>query len=410
MSAAQSGDRAVIIIPTYNERDTIEKTLAALDPIITGIQDWQVDVLVVDDTSPDKTYELVESLTDRYPWLSLRINASKSGLGGAYLRGMAHAFDEMQASVVFEFDADLSHDPKKLPLFLKEIDAGADMVLGTRYTDGGGIPDDWGFHRKFLSVAGNLFIRALFFEYSVTDWTTGYRAIKESVYRAVAPHLDSERFHGYTFQIGFLHQALLEGFTISEVPFVFVDREAGESKLGPEYIKNTLIYILKARFFDALHSAFLKVAIVGGIGAIVQLTSLALLRPLIGDDAIIAQFMLPWENRFIFSGYQLAFVLAVEVAIISNFIINNLWTFADNAIGLLDVPRKFAQFNLTSMGSMLIQYLTAVIGESTIGLIPLLTLPVISFVVDTGTIYAVLGILLGLFWNFFAYTKLIWRT
>ncbi len=403
--------RAVIIIPTYNERDTIEKTIQKLDTILASLDNWEMQVLVVDDTSPDKTYELVESLSESYEWLSLLINAEKGGLGGAYLKGMAHAFGEMNADIVFEFDADLSHDPDKLTEFLSKIDDGADMVLGTRYTDGGAIPDDWGLHRKFLSIVGNLFMRALFFEYRVTDWTTGYRAITKEVYESVAPSLDSERFHGYTFQIGFLHRALLNGFSVTEVPFVFVDREAGESKLGPEYIKNTLIYIIRTRILDLLHSAFFKVALVGGVGALVQLTALSFLRPVIGDDATIFSMTMPGGlSDFIFSGYQLAFVLSVELAIISNFILNNMWTFAENAITLADIPNKFAQFNLASMGSLVIQYITAVIGEGTIGLLPILTLPIIGLTIDTGMVYAVLGILMGLFWNFFAYTKLIWRT
>src|SRR5690606_21568905 len=102
-----------------------------------------------------------------------------AGLGGAYLKGMTEAFENLGADVIFEFDADLSHDPRKIPQFLAKIDQGYDFVLGSRYIPGGGIPADWGLHRKFLSVVGNLIIMVVLTDFSIRDWTTGYRAISK---------------------------------------------------------------------------------------------------------------------------------------------------------------------------------------------------------------------------------------
>ncbi len=381
--------QAVVIIPTYNEAENISKVIPLLLEVFNSIKKWKLSILVVDDTSPDKTYEVVKKLAKSESRVRLLLNQGKSGLGGAYLKGMDYAFNTLQADAVFEFDADLSHDPYRIPAFLEKLDAGTDMVLGSRYIKGGGIPSNWGFHRKFLSVVGNIVIMTVLTDFRVRDWTTGFRAISKKVYDQVHPELNSQRFSGYTFQIGFLHKAVRKGFKISEVPFQFVDREIGNSKLGPEYIKNTLLYIFKVRMHEIFSHRIFKFAMVGGTGAAVQLITLQLWR--------------------LFLPYQLAFFLAIECAVVSNFILNNLYTFSDRKLKPAQIPGKFIQFNLASAGSIVIQQIIAIIGEFTVGIVPLFTLPVVAVVIDTGMLYAVLGILIGMFWNFFAYDKFIWK-
>ncbi|MCC6710945.1 MAG: glycosyltransferase family 2 protein [Candidatus Pacebacteria bacterium] len=381
--------KAFVIIPTYNERDNIEKTLTHVFENLAKVKDWHTGVLVVDDTSPDKTYELVKNLQQKFKNLELLINKNKAGLGGAYLKGMDYAFNQLKADLVFEFDADLSHDPDKLPLFFNQIDAGKDMVLGSRYIPGGSIPADWGIHRKFLSVVGNIVIMIILTNFSIRDWTTGYRAITKKVWQSVHEELNSERFSGYTFQIGFLHKAVQKGFKIGEVPFHFKDRTFGKSKIGPEYIKNTLEYIMKVRIKDLLKNRIFRFAVVGGIGALTQLTTLQL-----------------WRTIF---PYQLAFFLAIECAVLMNFTLSNLWTFADRKLKPTQYPAKFIQFNLASSGSIIIQQLVAFLGENFVGLFALFTLPIIKLTIDTGMMYAVAGILIGMFWNFFAYNTFIWK-
>ncbi len=381
--------KAVVIVPTYNERENVKVLIPMLLEVFKKIKNWQMAVLIVDDTSPDKTYELVQEMGKQYPQVHLLQNKQKSGLGGAYLKGMAHAFNLLHADVVFEFDADRSHDQTKIPLFLEKLDAGYDMVLGSRYIQGGGIPNDWGWHRKFLSVVGNLIIAVVLTNFSIHDWTGGYRAITKSVYESVLPFLNSERFMGYTFQIGFLYNAVKKGYKIAEVPFVFKDRTHGHSKLGPEYIKNTLIYIMKVRIQEIINHRIFKFATVGGIGAVVQLTTLNLWR--------------------VFLPYQVSYFLSAECAVLSNFILNNVWTFSDKKLTLAQIPWKFLQFNLASIGSIGIQQVVALVGEFVIGLFTLFTLPIIGLKVDTGSAYAIFGILLGMMWNFFAYNKFIWN-
>lgn len=382
--------QATIIIPTYNEAGNIEATLNALKAEFNNVpKQWTMSILVVDDSSPDGTGEIVASYGKKNAFTHLLTNKKKAGLGSAYLKGMEHAFGAMKSDVVFEFDADLSHDPKKIHSFLEKIDEGYDLVLGSRYIPGGSIPNDWGWNRKFLSVVGNLFIMLVLTDFRIRDWTTGYRAIRRNVYEKIQHEMHSDRFSGYTFQIGFLHKTVRQGFKVAEVPIDFVDRVHGHSKLGAEYIKNTLLYIMKVRIKEILQHRLFKFVVVGGFGAVVQLGSLSLFRN--------------------FFPYQLAYFFSVEMAVISNFIWSNLWTFSDRKLSVPQLPGKFIQFNIASAGSIIIQQVLAFVGENTIGFVDLFTLPIIGFTVDTGLTYAVLGILLGMFWNFFAYSRIIWK-
>jgi dolichol-phosphate mannosyltransferase len=380
---------ACVIIPTYNEAGNIERTVNQLQQVFKQIKDWQMHILVVDDTSPDKTYDKVKILQKEFPNLHLLVNKTKNGLGAAYLKGMDHAFDKLKADIVFEFDADLSHDPKKIPLFLEKIEQGYGLVIGSRYIPGGSIPKDWGLHRKFLSKVGNLVIRVILTNFTVSDWTTGFRAVTKDTYQKINPEMRDQRFSGYTFQIGFLYKAVQKKVKIAEVPFHFIDRTIGKSKIGPEYIVNNLIYLGKTRLLDFMQTRVFKFLVVGSIAASLQLVLLEV-----------------W--RLVFS-YQIANAFAIECAIIFNFIMNNFWTFGDRKLKLKQVPLKFVQFNLTSAGSILIQLLIAFLGETFIGIQDVMVLPVINYLLDTGPIFSALGIIIGMFWNFFAYNFFIWK-
>jgi len=388
--------KAVVIIPSYNEKDNLPRLIPVLEQVFLKITNWQMAILVVDDTSPDGTYLLVQKLQKKYKNLHLILNKTKAGLGKAYLNGMDYAFDQLQADVVFEFDADFSHDPSKIPQLLAKIDQGFDLVLGSRYIKGGSIPSNWGWHRKLLSVGGNLFINFVMANFRYRDWTSGFRAIRKKVYQAVRQEMMVARFTGYTFQMGFLHKALRGGFKICEVPIQFKDRTYGKSKIGPEYIKNNLLFILKVRSDEILANRLVKFALVGGVGACVQFLSLALLRQLIT--------------------YTLAYFLAAEMAVLSNFIFSNLWTFNDRKLTLLQIPAKFVMFNLASFGSVGIQTLLAEFGRRFIGeKVSLFVIPFSSllfgrqFIFDTGFLFMLVGIFLGMIWNFTAYTRVIWK-
>jgi dolichol-phosphate mannosyltransferase len=382
---------AVVIIPTYNEAGNVKPTTKALLKVFSKLTNYKMQILFVDDSSPDGTAEQVRGLLKKHQNIHLLLNKKKLGLGSAYKKGMRYALDKLGADILFEFDADLSHDPNLIPPMLEKLEAGFDMVMGSRYVQGGGIPKNWGLHRKFLSLGGNTLIKLVMLNFSLHDWTTGYRGIKKEVVEKIIPNLKSSAFSGYTWQIGFLIKSLQAGYRVAEVPLVFVDRTEGKSKLGPEYIINTMAYILKVRLQQILRNRLFKFAMVGGIGALIQLVALHFYRP--------------------FMPFQLAFFLAIETAILSNFTLSNLWTFADRKLSILQLPIKFVQFNLTSAGSILIQQSIAFVGEHAIGLFTVInfSLGTKNLSLDTGAMYAVAGILVGMFWNFFAYNKFIWK-
>jgi dolichol-phosphate mannosyltransferase len=150
--------KLVIILPTYNERDNIVRLLDLLHEILSDVDLYDISYLVVDDTSPDGTKEVVITYQKKHADVFV-ISGAKEGLGKALLRGMTHAVEEMHADVILQMDADLSHDPKAIPKFLTAISKGSDFVIGCRYIKGGSIPENWGFHRKIFSIVANSIVR-----------------------------------------------------------------------------------------------------------------------------------------------------------------------------------------------------------------------------------------------------------
>src|SRR5579862_2698624 len=153
--------KVVIIITTYKEKGNIERLIEILETqIFPKIKNHDMNILIADDNSPDGTEDVVRNLMKKYKNLDL-ITGPKEGLGAAYIRAMSYAIDKKQADVMFEMDADLSHDPTKIPAFLQKIDEGYDFVIATRYSQGGSIPSNWGLKRKMFSVFGNLLVRTI---------------------------------------------------------------------------------------------------------------------------------------------------------------------------------------------------------------------------------------------------------
>lgn len=294
--------KTVIIVPTYNERDNITALVHALQEQFKCIR-HDMHILVVDDNSPDRTADVVQDLQASHPNLHL-LNGQKQGLGVAYIRGMRHAMQELSADIVFEMDADFSHKPEDVPRLLAAIDAGADFVIGSRYVRGGTIPDEWGLYRRLNSRFGNIVARYLAGIYSVRDCTAGFRAIRTSILRRI--DFDKLRVQGYAFQVALLHAAKTCKAKIVEIPVNFIDRTHGESKLG---IRDIIEFILNAWWirFDS-SKTFLKFIIVGASGVVVNLGVFTIL---------LAQG---------FNKYG-ASPIAIELSIVTNFFLNNGWTF-----------------------------------------------------------------------------------
>lgn len=341
--------KVVIINPTYNEKGNIEKLITILEEeIFPKITDHEMHILVADDTSPDGTADEVKKLMEKYENLHL-ISGPKHGLGAAYVRAMDYAIETLGADVMFEMDADFFHDPKKIPEFLKKIDEGYDMAIGTRYNNGGSIPQNWGLHRKLFSIVGNLLVRTILMRFWIHDWTGGFRALRKEVFLKERPELTA--FRGYTFQVSFLHKTIRDGFKVAEVPFHATDRVLGRSKIAPlEYIVNLLTYVIKARIIELIYSPFLKYAITGFIGYLINRFAL---------EFFVQQYG-------IHSG--LAGAMGAELSIIWNFTINNLWAFSSQKItSLAKIPLKFLEFNLVSFGSVVIIGTVITVGTALFG-------------------------------------------
>lgn len=392
--------RAVVIIPTYNEKDNIGRLIPRLFEVFQKVPvRVEMHILVVDDSSPDGTGDVVREIAKKNTHVHLLTNAKKGGLGAAYLSGMKEAFGDLKADIIFEFDADFSHDPEKIPQFLQKIEEGYDFVLGSRYISGGSIPKNWGLHRKFLSIFGNLFINLVLTTFVIRDWTTGYRAITRKVYEAVYPEMTGERFSGYTWQIGFLHKAVRKGFSIAEVPFHFVDRTMGHSKLGAEYIKNTLFYIIKVRIQELLAMRIIRFGFVGLLGFVINTIGLFVFSRLsVVQNASLWMQSIAYLKFVNVSG--LASALGAECAIVSNFTWNNLWTFSDRKMTSVgQIIPKFIQFNLSSFGAVFIQLFVVSLGTGFTGQATISRMFWLVFA--TG---------LGMVVNYLIYSTFIWKT
>lgn len=374
--------KAVVVVPTYNEKENItplvERVFASVEPV----ENWEVHLLIVDSDSPDGTQQVVEELIKKYPRLHL-LRTKKEGLGRAYIEGFKTAIDKLKPFLLFEMDADLSHDPKYLPEFLKKIEEGADFVIGSRYIKGGSIPENWGLHRKILSVTANLFIRLGFMKLSISDWTGGYRAIKVWIAKEAFHHID--KYSGYVFQAALLDFAINKNARIQEVPINFVDRTKGESKI------NAAQYSMQTIWYTLSHSSFIKFVMVGLFGFIVDFSFAWMFINLAHVAKAVANMM------------------SAEVAIVFNFMINNFWSFRHKAIkgGPLAYVLNFFKFNLVSLGSILIQggglaLALRFFGDK--------QLAIASFHLPSWIIYKVLIIaFLIIPYSYVLYNKVVWK-
>ncbi|RKH04643.1 polyprenol monophosphomannose synthase [Corallococcus sp. CA053C] len=231
-------NRALVCIPTYNERENIgpiTQAVLAADP--------RVDILVVDDNSPDGTGQIADELAAKDPRVRVLHREKKEGLGRAYLAAFRWALAEGY-TYILEMDADFSHDPRYLPTFLDTAEHGADLVLGSRYVQGGGTVN-WGVGRKIISRGGSLYARSIL-GVDVRDLTGGFKCFHRRVLEAL--NLDDVRSTGYAFQIELTYRTLRKGFTVREVPIVFEDRRVGHSKMNKKIFIEALGMVWKLRF------------------------------------------------------------------------------------------------------------------------------------------------------------------
>lgn len=237
--------KAIVVLPTYNEKENIVLMLKRIIEQQPKITSHILEVLVVDDSSPDGTGRIVREISDINPQIHV-ITGKKQGLGRAYIRGFQHALYELHADVVFEMDADFSHNPNDLPRLLAEINHGADFVIGSRYVNGGTIPSEWTMLRVLNSKIGNFFARTIAGLSEIKDCTGGFRAIRASLLKRI--DLENLSVKGYAFQMSLLHEAKLEDARFKEIPIHFTDRVRGESKIRIKDITEFMTSAFSIRF------------------------------------------------------------------------------------------------------------------------------------------------------------------
>jgi len=214
--------RAVLCLPTYNERENLEPMIQALGQVLDTAQDR---VLVIDDASPDGTGEIADRLAAELPWVSVLHRSAKEGIGPAYIAGLRWALGE-DAELVLEMDCDFSHSPADVPRLISAA-ADADLVLGSRYVPGGGT-ENWGLMRRFVSRGGCLYAQILL-GMRVRDLTGGFKCFRRAALETI--DLDALSAHGYAFQIEATYRVRRAGLRVVEIPITFVERRAGASKM-----------------------------------------------------------------------------------------------------------------------------------------------------------------------------------
>mgnify|MGYP000225385428 FL=1 len=319
------------VLPTYNEEENIENIIQQILKEEKNQSKHTFSILVVDDNSTDETQTIVQ----RYISLNSKVHlvtGQKKGLGDAYKRGFKFALNDLKADLIFQMDSDGQHDASLIPDFVSYIEEGKDVVIGSRFVEGGTTPD-FSFSRLLMSKVGNLLVRYVGGITQVKDCTSGYRAIRASYLKELDFSYLSTR--GYSFQSSLICDLAWRGADISEIPIEFSSRQGGDSKLALRDQIEFLLNIPRLGFRNL--EDFMKYSLVGVSGVFVNLGLYLFLTRYYEISEVVAP------------------LIAIESALISNFILNNFWTFGKR-ITQSRIRVKFVKFHLVSGFSALINY------------------------------------------------------
>jgi len=370
--------KVVIVMPCFNEAKNIDWMIDELvGKEFPKIQDADMQLLVVDANSPDGTGEIVKKKMKKFKRVHL-LSKEKGGLGADYVAGFKYAVEKLNADAVMEMDADGQHPPRFVKPMVDSFLAGSDYVIGSRYIKGGSVPKEWALFRKAISFFGNLFIRIVLLKPSLHDLTTGFRLTRV---KGVLDQIDLDHLmeiKRFAYKVDLLYQSVKNAKKVSEVPLEFAPRTLEKSKFDTKEMIATF-----------------KVAIILGIKDKMRLIKFGV----VGFTGFLVNFIFIRVFRNIGSPEVVAWGLATEMAIINNFVFNNIWTFKTEKItGIKMLISKFLQFNLTSAGALIIQSIFGPLGVRLIG--QKYDALILAFVV----LFMVLP------YNYFMYNKIIWKT
>jgi len=354
------------------------------------IKQANMHLLVIDGNSPDGTGKVVKKISKKHKNLHLLVEKEKRGLGKAYIQGFKYAVEKLKADAVIEMDADFQHPP----VFVKPmVDAyldGAKYVIGSRYIKGGSVPKDWEFSRKAVSFFGNLFIRLALVKPKLHDLTTGFRLtdVKTVLSKIDLDNLmEPDRF---AYKVDLLYKSVKLSKKTVEVPLEFANRTEEESKFSTKEMISTFKVAIILGIKDKIR--FFKYAIVGLLGYSINAIGIEVFRNLAISEILASYFATPaaWAAG-----------LAAEVSIISNFILNNSWTFSDKKVTKpMQIVNKFLQFNFTSLGAIVIQFIVVGFAASIFG--------DSALVRQISLIFAVAFLIIP--YNYIIYNLFIWKT
>jgi dolichol-phosphate mannosyltransferase len=367
----------VIVIPTYNEAENIKRLIPSLFSTINEIKNHKIDVLVVDDSSPDGTGAEVLKLSKEFPNLHLLSKEKKEGLGAAYIYAFKRAMSDYNAEVIVEMDADLQHDPKDVRKLVTEIDNGFDYVVGSRFIKGGSIPDNWALYRKILSWGGNIFSKIVLWVFDVNDFTSGFCAFRvKGFFEKI--DLDTLLSKGFAYKIDLMYKMHKLGAKTIEIPIIFGLRDRGDSKMEKNNLVDSLMVVIKIRARES--KSFLRFLVVGIAGLFTDMGLFNILR--LG--------LLTSRYASAFSGF---------IAIFVTYTLNNNWSFSERKISTLSKTLKslviyyIFSYIPVVFRSWLIGFSVRIFGD--------------SFLVANSAFFV--GVVVGLVWNFTVYSKIIWR-
>ena len=319
------------VLPTYNEEENIGNIIQQILREEKSQSKHTFTILVVDDNSTDETQTIVQNYISSNSKVHL-VTGQKKGLGDAYKRGFKYALNDLKADLIFQMDSDGQHDTSLIPDFVSYIEEGKDVVIGSRFVEGGTTPD-FSFSRLLMSKVGNLLVRYVGGITQLQDCTSGYRAIRASYLKELDFSYLSTR--GYSFQSSLICDLAWRGADISEIPIEFSSRKGGDSKLALRDQIEFLLNIPRLGFRNL--EDFMKYSLVGVSGVFVNLGLYLFLTRYYEISEVVAP------------------LIAIESAMISNFILNNFWTFGKR-ITQSRIRVKFIKFHLVSGLSALINY------------------------------------------------------
>ena len=355
----ESALKACVVLPTYNEAENIESITKAIFAMQSNIDTHQLYIIVVDDNSPDGTQEIVKKQMQKNPYLRL-VTGNKVGLGDAYKRGISFAMSTFNPDLLLQMDADGQHDPTLIPKFINLANDGFSLVIGSRYVPGGSTPD-FSYWRKFLSIVGNFLIRHLGKASNVQDCTSGFRCIKANLLPKC--NMDGLSTRGYSFQSLLVCELIRNGAKPIEVPIIFKDRVKGKSKLTLRDQIEFLVSITKITY--RYSEDFIRYCLVGLVGMLVNIGAYLLL------------------NRYFQIPLQAASLIAIEASIVSNFLLNNYWTFKTRP-QKLSMIRRLLNFHIAAgISGLLFYYLFFLLLTTVLGINDVLS---ILLATTTGTI------------------------